>query len=534
MNRSHLRRSLVLSVLVHFVVLSVWRLHPPTGATRPTPVMPETPIAVRMLEVPPSLPAQEPAQPRPQVTQRPESVARLPEAPPRQSVPEAPKPPPAPRVPESTTPKLTKPPARGGTIVDLPKPVREESPDDAQLLSRYNSKAQDIGPGDGGTHKPSGEQPRAMPLDIPVPERYSVRQPPSPEAEETAAMPAPEASEPAAPAQATPAAPPQASLPPAAADTAPPKPAPPVARYEAPSPPTPPVPVPRSKPAPPPRLVPPTPPRAPVETKRRPDTPPSPPVAQAPVPPRPLAPPQPPAEESRQAAVPPSVRVPPARSTPTPPAASPPPLESRRRATLPPSEAAPAAPSSPAPRSSPAEEQRRRRLSAAEELAMMQRSPQERAGAGKGSGSGTQSLDEHFARLEKRLPLPTANTPGTFQRGPERAGEGRGDGQGGKYRSIASFGLKHASYLLGMQRKIELVFSVPAMQQDHGALGVPIVGFTVRRSGELAEAVLLRSSGYPAVDQALIKAVRRAAPYTPFPHDMPDQELSIRIYASIS
>jgi len=85
-----------------------------------------------------------------------------------------------------------------------------------------------------------------------------------------------------------------------------------------------------------------------------------------------------------------------------------------------------------------------------------------------------------------------------------------------------------------MQRKIELVFTVPSLRPDHGAIGVPIVGFTVRRNGELAETVLLRSSGYPAVDQALLRAVKRAAPYHPFPEDMPDQEISIRIYASLS
>src|SRR5262249_47746410 len=116
----------------------------------------------------------------------------------------------------------------------------------------------------------------------------------------------------------------------------------------------------------------------------------------------------------------------------------------------------------------------------------------------------------------------------------EREGEGRGDGEGGKYRSIASFGAKHAPYLLGMQRKIELVFTVPQLRPNHGAIGVPIVGFTVRRNGELAETVLIRSSGYPAVDEALLRAVKRAAPYSPFPNDMPNQEISIRIDASLS
>ena len=165
---------------------------------------------------------------------------------------------------------------------------------------------------------------------------------------------------------------------------------------------------------------------------------------------------------------------------------------------------------------------------------MVQRGPQEREGGGKPAGSEKQGLAEHFARLEKHLPLPSFDAPGVFERGPERPGEGRGDGEGGKYRSIESFGLKHVSYLLGMQRKIQLVFTIPPFVPDHGAVGVPIVGFTVRRNGALAEARLLRSSGYPVVDQALIKAVRRAAPYHPFPDDMPDQEISISIYVSSS
>ena len=176
----------------------------------------------------------------------------------------------------------------------------------------------------------------------------------------------------------------------------------------------------------------------------------------------------------------------------------------------------------------------RQKLTPEQELAMVQRSPQEREVAEKSAGSGKQALAEHFARLENHQPLPSFDAPGVFERGPERSGEGSGTGEGGKYRSIASYGFKHVSYLLSMQRKIELVFTIPQFRPDHGAIGVPIVGFTVRRNGELAETVLLRSSGYPAVDQALLKAVKRAAPYHPFPDDMPDQEISIRIYASLS
>ena len=134
---------------------------------------------------------------------------------------------------------------------------------------------------------------------------------------------------------------------------------------------------------------------------------------------------------------------------------------------------------------------------------MVQRSPQEREGAGKAAGDRRQALAEHFARLENHQPLPSFDAPGVFERGPERSGEGPGTGEGGKYRSIASFGFKHVSYLIGMQRKIELVFTVPSFRPDQGAIGVPIVGFTVRRNGELAETVLLRSSGTPKCQAGL-------------------------------
>jgi TonB family protein len=487
MNRSRLRRSLLLSVLVHVLVLSLLRFISLSALTRPAASTSDAPVAVQLLDVPP--------QTQSQIAQVPERARKLPEAPMRKPAPEAPQPPTPPRAPEPVTPKLAAPPPsrKGGIIVDLPKPVREERPDDARLVSRYDSKAQDIGPGEGGARKPSGEQPRAMPPEIPLPERYSTGKPPPPNA-------ALETSEPAvsAPPSVTPAPPKTSSPPPAKAESAPPKPPAPVLKSEVLPPPKLPAPAPQAKPAPLPRPAPP-------------------------------AAPRPPAEEKRRAEVPPSASVPQTKTAPTQPAVPQPQPDVQRRAETPPS-----VPPAPPPTNRPLtpEEQRRFRMTAQQELAMVQRDPQEREGTGKQAGSGKQGLDEHFARLEKHLP--SFDAPGVFERGPERPGEGRGDGDGGKYRSIASYGFKHISYLFGMQRKIELVFTVPSFRPDHGAVGVPIVGFTVRRNGELAETVLLRSSGYPAMDQALLRAVKRAAPYHPFPDDMPDQAISIRIFVSPS
>jgi TonB family protein len=177
----------------------------------------------------------------------------------------------------------------------------------------------------------------------------------------------------------------------------------------------------------------------------------------------------------------------------------------------------------------PTPEGRQFQFTTEQEVAMLQRDQQQTASPGK------HTLEEHFASLEKHLPLPSFDAPGVYERGPERPGEGRGDDiGGGKYHSIDSFSLKHYSYLLGIKRKIELVFSVPFFMPNSGGVGVPIVGFTIRRNGELAEAVLLRSSGYAVVDKALLEAVKRAAPYGPFPENLADPEISIRVYATVS
>ena len=131
-------------------MLGLLRFIPSAELTRPAVSTSDAPVAVRLLDLPPA--------PQPQIAQTPERARRLPEAPVRKPEPKAPPPPAPPRASEPVPPKPAAPPPKGGTVVDLPKPVREERPDDAQLVSRYDSKAQDVGPGEGGTRKPSGEQ----------------------------------------------------------------------------------------------------------------------------------------------------------------------------------------------------------------------------------------------------------------------------------------------------------------------------------------------------------------------------------------
>ena len=377
MRKSRLRLCvfLLLSVVIHAHLPLLWRFMP---SYDPPPV----PVAVRFMEIPPAA--------------VPESVQTPPEN--LDSEP----------TPEKGPEPASVPPGQGGLVVDLAEPVHQERPAEARIVSRYDSKAQDVGPGEDGTRKPSGQNPPDMPPELNLPERYSVQGATRPRD-----LPAP-------------------SQPPAPPTT--------VAR-----------------------LVPPT--------------------SRQPVMPKPVETPKPTSEQPRPLIVKPMLQDP------------------------------------------------RYQMTLQEELEMLRR---QQEAAGMTEQDVQQAIGEHLALLDEHRRLPGFDAPGVYEAGPEQPGEG-GDnpGQGGKFRSIASFGLKHVSYLLVMQRQIELMFSIPYLVPDR-PVGVPIVGFTVQRSGELSESVLLRSSGYKEIDQALLKAVRRAAPYRPFPDHLTDPSISIRVFAHAS
>ena len=350
---------MLISIALHLLLLWLLRWLPPYQ-------VPElaAPVPIRLLQAPVPTPTQPPA----------------PTA--RRAAPKPPAPPPS---------------RRGGVLADLPKPQVEARPDDARVVSRFDSRAQDLGPGEMGTRKPSGQNPPPRPPELALPERYDG---------------------------------------------------------------------PKQK------------------------------QAQA----------QPQAKPQRAEPKPEQAEPKPERAEPKPQKA-PEPKPGWRPALKP--------------------EERRYRITSEQELAMLQR---EREAAPHETQIPRQSLDEHFDRLSRAQPLPTLEAPGVYEQGPEQPGEGSSNTGGGKFRSVNAYGLKYFSYLIGVEQQIELVFSIPFFEPRNRRPSVPIVGFTIQRNGELSEAVLLRSSGYQEVDQALLDAVRRAAPYGPFPEHLPDPSISIRVF----
>lgn len=371
MKRSHLRTYILISVLLHLLLLWLILQLPPYEITQ------FPPVTIRVLD--------------------PVPLASLTSK--QMLIPKSAKPKPHPIQPNR----------QGGILTELPKSQQEARPDNTRLISRYDSRAQDIGPGNSGTHKPSGQNPSQLPPELALPERYGKAQPNQPNTTE-----------------------PLTSLPPTSRQ-----------------------------------------PKAMIATTRTPSQPQS---------------------QHRQFQ----------GNQPIPPT-----QKNREQFKLKPPK-------------------RQFRISSEQEVALLQREPNVF------TKSLPKTIRDQTTPLDHSLPLPTFDAPSIYQQGPEQTGESNQDtGHGAKFRSVDAYGLKHFSYLIGIQRKIELVFSVPSSPPQY-RIGVPIVGFTIQRNGQLSEAILLRSSGHSTVDRALLEAVKRAAPYRPFPKYLPDREISIRVYATIS
>jgi protein TonB len=79
-----------------------------------------------------------------------------------------------------------------------------------------------------------------------------------------------------------------------------------------------------------------------------------------------------------------------------------------------------------------------------------------------------------------------------------------------------------AAYLLDWRRRLEAVGNqyYPEASVRYGIYGNVKLMVVIRADGNLEEVKVLSSSGYAVLDEAAIKVVRMAAPYSPFPTEL--------------
>lgn len=93
--------------------------------------------------------------------------------------------------------------------------------------------------------------------------------------------------------------------------------------------------------------------------------------------------------------------------------------------------------------------------------------------------------------------------------------------------SLNTKSFKYIGYFAGVKEKIEWAWVYPQRAQQMGQQGILTITFTILRSGGLKEVRAVRSSGFPLLDQAAMRAVRDAARFAPFPEGWPDEQITI-------
>jgi len=77
--------------------------------------------------------------------------------------------------------------------------------------------------------------------------------------------------------------------------------------------------------------------------------------------------------------------------------------------------------------------------------------------------------------------------------------------------------LKYTTYLYRLKDQIESVWKYPIREGRLGIQGDLLIRFEITADGSLGTVELVRTSGYPALDQAALQALRDAAPFYPLP-----------------
>lgn len=98
----------------------------------------------------------------------------------------------------------------------------------------------------------------------------------------------------------------------------------------------------------------------------------------------------------------------------------------------------------------------------------------------------------------------------------------------GKTLQLNTSELKYQKYLLNMKRRIELRWEYPSFAVQNGWQGILNLDFTINRDGSVAEVRVVKSSGYPVLDEAAATAIRLAAPFPPFPEDFNVDNINIK------
>src|ERR1700733_3091115 len=85
------------------------------------------------------------------------------------------------------------------------------------------------------------------------------------------------------------------------------------------------------------------------------------------------------------------------------------------------------------------------------------------------------------------------------------------------------------SWETSLVKHLEQYKRYPGAAQSRGGEGVVMLSFSVGRSGHVLARQIVKSSGFPDLDQEVIAMIERAQPLPPFPPDMTDTKLDLTV-----
>jgi len=83
-------------------------------------------------------------------------------------------------------------------------------------------------------------------------------------------------------------------------------------------------------------------------------------------------------------------------------------------------------------------------------------------------------------------------------------------------------------YLARLKWRIQREWNYPEEAVRNGITGELLMVFTLNKAGSLTFIRLVRSSGFPILDEEALRAVKISAPFDPFPSQMEDEALNIQ------
>lgn len=124
------------------------------------------------------------------------------------------------------------------------------------------------------------------------------------------------------------------------------------------------------------------------------------------------------------------------------------------------------------------------------------------------------------------IPQPTPGTPGT---GEGRGGPGGiGQGEAGAGHGIIGNGNGPGDdYLDRVWRHVRRFVRYPDVEKKEKKQGTGHVMFRIGRDGTILEAAITETTGYPALDQAILDALHRASPVPPPPPGYPGPDVQV-------